>query len=132
MNITLSAAIPLRAAASSVVVSIPYATTGLAQTGGNEASALVSFGQAPGAIMCVDGSYGLWSLPPDQYDLSAPLGPASGTDSVRFFCPDGSDLAPGVVGFGTDVLTWASSDNGQMAAASANIEMHDVTATINP
>ena len=58
MNTTLSAAIPLGAPASSVVVSIPYATTGLAQTGGNTAYALVSFGQAPGAIMCVDRSYG--------------------------------------------------------------------------
>ena len=106
------------------MVSIPYTTTGLSQTGGNDAFALVAFGQAPGAITCVDGSYGLWSLPPGQYDLSAPLGPGSGTDSVRFFCPDGSDLAPGVVGLGADLLTWAHSDNGQTASASANIELH--------
>ncbi len=132
MNITLSAAIPLRTPASSVVVSIPYVTTGLSRTGRNDAHALVSFGQAPGAIMCTDGSYGLWSLPPGQHALSAPLGPASGTGTVPFSCPDGSDLAPGVVGFGADVLTWAFSDNGQMAAASANIDTHDVTATINP
>ena len=132
VDTTLSASIPLSAPASSVVVSIPYTTTGLSQTGGNDAFALVAFGQAPGAITCVDGSYGLWSLPPGQYDLSAPLGPGSGTDSVRFFCPDGSDLAPGVVGLGADLLTWAHSDNGQTASASANIELHGLTATINP
>ena len=117
MDTTLSAAIPLSAPASSVVVSIPYTTTGLSQTGGNDAFALVAFGQAPGAITCVDGSYGLWSLPPGQYDISAPVGPGSGTDSVRFFCPDGSELAPGVVGLGADLLTWAHSDNGQTASA---------------
>ena len=67
---TLNAAIPLSAPATSVVVSIPHTTAGLSQTGGNDAFALVAFGQAPGAITCVDGSYGLWSLPPGQYDLS--------------------------------------------------------------
>ena len=81
--------------------------------------------------MCVDGSYGLWSLPPGQYDLAAPLGPTSGTDSVRFFCPDGSQLAPGVVGLGVNLLADAHSDNGQNAAAGANIQLHGVTATIN-
>jgi hypothetical protein len=93
------------------------------QKDGDDTDALVSFGQAPGAIMGVDGSFGAWSLPPGRDVLSAPLGPVSCTDSGRFFCPDGPDPAPGIVGFGADALTWVSSDNGQTATASADIDI---------
>jgi hypothetical protein len=51
---------------------------------------------------------------------------------VTVFCPDGSQLAPGVVGLGVSLLADAYSDNGNETAASANIQMNGVTATINP
>jgi hypothetical protein len=49
-----------------------------------------------------------------------------------FSCPDGSDLAPGVLGPEVYLLAAADSASGQNASASANIVLHDVTGTINP
>ena len=63
---------------------------------------------------------------------NAPSGPASGTAGVTVFCPDGSQLAPGVVGLGVNLLADAYSDNGNQTAAGANIQMNGVTATLNP
>jgi hypothetical protein len=91
----------------------------------------VSFTAATGLIGCVDGSDGIWSNPPGQYDLASPIGPGAGTASVQVFCPDGSELTPGPVGLGVNLLANAYSDNNQPGAASANIALHGVTATIN-
>ncbi len=137
VDTTLAASITLNSPASSVEVSVPYTnspytTSGDSPSSGDSAFALVSFGQAPGLIMCVDGSYGIWSNPPGQYDLEAPMGAGSGTAGVLFSCPDGSELAPGVVRLGIDLLASADSENGQTASASANIDVQGVTATINP
>ena len=51
---------------------------------------------------------------------------------MTVFCPDGSQLAPGVVGLGVNLLADAYSDNGNQTAAGANIQMNGVTASINP
>jgi hypothetical protein len=128
---TLSSSINLSTAAPSVTFTVPYTTSGLTQSGPENPFALVSFTAATGLIGCVDGSDGIWSNPPGQFDLAAPMGPGSGTASVQVFCPDGSDLAPGAVGVGVNLLANAYSDNGQAGAASANIALHGVTATIN-
>jgi hypothetical protein len=128
---TLSASITLSSPAPSVTFSIPYTTSGLTQSGTEDPFALVSFTGATGLVGCVDGSVGLWSNPPGQYDLASPLGPGAGTASVQVFCPDGSELAPGAVGVGVNLLANAYSDDSQADAASANITLHDVTATIN-
>jgi hypothetical protein len=132
VDTTLSASIALTSPASSVDFSIPYTTSGLSQTTSDSASAAVAFSQTPGLTKCVDGSNGIWSYPPGQYDLSAPTGPGSGTWTVVFSCPDGSDLAPGVLGPEVYLLAAADSASGQNASASANIVLHDVTGTINP
>jgi hypothetical protein len=132
VDTALTTTMTLSAPASSVTYSIPYTTSGLSQTGSDvDAFALVSFSQAKGLIACTDGSYGTWSTPAGQYDLSAPSGPSSGTAAVTLFCPDGAQLAPGVVGLGVNLLADAHSDNGQAAAAGANIQLGDVTATVN-
>jgi hypothetical protein len=129
---TLSSSITLSSPASSVTFSVPYTTSGLTRSGTENPFALVSFTAATGLVGCVDGSDGIWSNPPGQYDLAAPMGPGGGTASVQVFCPDGSELAPGPVGLGVNLLANAYSDNGQPGAASANIALHGVTATINP
>lgn len=41
------------------------------------------------------------------------------------------ELAPGTVGLGVGLLANASSDDGTSDAASANIALHGVTATVN-
>ena len=82
-------------------------------------------------MACTDGSYGIWSNPPGQDDLVSPTGPGSGTADVHLFCPDGSELAPGTVGLGVGLLANASSDDGTSDAASADIALHGVTATVN-
>jgi hypothetical protein len=130
VNTTLSGSITLSSPASSVDFSIPYTTSGVSQSSTGSA-AIVAFSQSPGLIKCVDGSNGIWSPPPGQYDLSAPTGPGSGTWSLVFSCPDGSDLAPGVLGPAVYLLAGASSDNGQTESASANFQMYGVTATID-
>jgi hypothetical protein len=130
VDTALTASLTLSSPTPSVDFSIPYTTSGLTQSGTEHPFALISFSEATG-MRCVDGSYGLWSIPPGQYDLGSPMGPGAGTASVHFFCPDGSELAPGVVGLAVNLLANAYSDNSQPAAASANIAMHDVTATIN-
>ena len=133
VDTTLTASMTLSSPVSSVTYSIPYTTSGLSQTGtDDDAFALVSFSQAIGLINCTDGSYGSWSTPPGQYDLESPSGPASGTANVTLFCPDGSQLAPGAVGLGVNLLANAYSDDSRQIAAGANIQMHGVTATINP
>ena len=71
------------------------------------------------------------SNPPGQFDVASPLGPGEGTAAVEVFCPDGSQLGPGTVGLGVNLLANAYSDNGQSDAASADISLHGVTATIN-
>jgi hypothetical protein len=128
---TLTSSITLSSPAPSVTFSVPYTTSGLTQSGTEHPFALVSFTAATGLIGCVDGSDGIWSNPPGQYDLASPMGPGAGTASVQVFCPDGSELAPGAVGLGVNLLANAYSDNGQPGAASANIALHGVTATIN-
>jgi hypothetical protein len=128
---TLSSSIRLSSPATSVTFTVPYTTSGLTQSGTEDPFALVSFTAATGLIGCMDGSDGLWSNPPGQYDLASPLGPGAGTASVQVFCPDGSELAPGAVELGVNLLANAYSDNGQPGAASANIALHGVTATIN-
>jgi hypothetical protein len=128
---TLSSSITLGSPATSVTFSVPYTTSGLTQSGAENPFALVSFTAATGLVGCVDGSDGIWSNPPGQYDLAAPMGPGGGTASVQVFCPDGSELAPGPVGLGVNLLANAYSDNSQPGAASANIALHGVTATIN-
>jgi hypothetical protein len=128
---TLSSSITLSSPATSVTFSVPYTTSGLTQSGTENPFALVSFTAATGLIGCVDGSDGIWSNPPGQYDLASPMGPGAGTASVQVFCPDGSELAPGPVGLGVNLLANAYSDNNQPGAASANIALHGVTATIN-
>jgi hypothetical protein len=131
VDTTLSAFITLSSPAPSVTFSVPYTTSGLTQSGPEHPFALVSFMAATGLIGCVDGSDGIWSNPPGQYDLGSPLGPGAGTATVQVFCPDGSELAPGSVGLGVNLLANAYSDNSQPGAASANIALHGVTATIN-
>lgn len=127
----LTGSVTLGSAAPSVTFSVPYSTAGLSQSGSPEnASALISF-SAGAASNCVDGSYGLWSVPPGQYDLSAPLGPGSGTASVQLFCPDGSEVAPGVVTLYVTLLVGVYSGDSQNEAAAADITLHGVTATIN-
>jgi hypothetical protein len=128
---TLSSSISLSSPAPSVTFSVPYTTSGLTQSGTEHPFALVSFTAATGLIACVDGSDGIWSNPPGQYDLASPMGPGAGTASVQVFCPDGSELAPGSVGLGVNLLANAYSDNSQPGAASADIVLHGVTATIN-
>jgi hypothetical protein len=128
---TLSASITLTSPTPSVTFTVPYATAGLTESGPENPFALVSFTAATGLIGCVDGSDGLWSNPPGQYDLESPLGPGAGTATVQVFCPDGSDLAPGPVGVGVSLLANAYSDDSQTSAASANIALSGVTATIN-
>jgi hypothetical protein len=133
VDTTLTASMTLSSPATSVTYSVPYTTSGLSQTDSNDdAFALVSFSQAIGLMHCTDGSYGTWSTPPGQYDLESPSGPASGTASVTLFCPDGSQLAPGAVGLGVNLLADAYSDNNSQTAAGANIALNGVTATINP
>jgi hypothetical protein len=133
VDTTLTASMTLSSPATSVSFAVPYTTSGLTQTGtDDDAFALVSFSSAIGLINCADGSYGTWSTPAGQYDLASPSGPASGTAGVTVFCPDGSQLAPGVVGLGVNLLADAYSDNGNQTAAGANIQMNGVTATINP
>jgi hypothetical protein len=131
VSTTLSASLTLTSPAPSVTFSIPYTTSGLSQSGNEDPFALVSFTAATGLVACVDGSYGLWSNPPGQDDLASPLGASAGTATVQVFCPDGSELAPGSVGAGVNLLANVYSDNGQAAEASADIALHDVTATIN-
>jgi hypothetical protein len=128
---TLSSSVTLSSPATSVTFSVPYTTSGLTQSGTENPFALVSFTAATGLIGCVDGSDGIWSNPPGQYDLVSPMGPGAGTATVQVFCPDGSELAPGPVGLGVNLLANAYSDNSQPGAASANIALHGVTATIN-
>ena len=128
---TLSGSITLSSPAPSVTFSVPYTTSGLSQSGPEDPFALASFTAATGLIACTDGSDGLWSNPPGQYDLASPTGPGAGTATVQVFCPDGSQLAPGTVGVGVNLLANAYSDNGQNDVASADISLHDVTATIN-
>jgi hypothetical protein len=130
VDTTLAGSITLSSPASSVDFSIPYTTSGVSQSSADSAS-IVAFSQSPGLIKCVDGSDGIWSPPPGQYDLSAPTGPGSGTWSLVFSCPDGSDLAPGVLGPAVYLLAGAYSDSGQTESASANFQMSSVTATIN-
>jgi hypothetical protein len=129
---TLGASTTLSAPAQSVIFTVPYTTSGLSQSGPENPFALVSFTASTGLIGCVDGSDGIWSNPPGQYDLESPAGPGAGTATVEIFCPDGSDLAPGTVGLGVNLLANAASDDGQADAASANIALNGVTASINP
>jgi hypothetical protein len=131
VSTTLSASITLGSPAPSVTFSVPYTTSGLTQSGPEHPFALVSFSAATGLIGCMDGSNGIWSNPPGQFDLGSPMGPAAGTATVQVFCPDGSELAPGSVGLGVNLLANAYSDDSQPAAASANIALFGVTATIN-
>lgn len=132
VDTTLTASMTLSSPATSVDFTVPYTTSGLSQTGtDDDAFALVSFSAAIGLINSADGSYGTWSTPAGHYDLSSPSGPASGTASVTLFCPDGSQLAPVVVGLGVNLLADAYSDNSSQTAAGANIQMNAVTATIN-
>lgn len=135
LDIALTGSITLSSPASSVDFSIPYTTSPYTTSGylssGDAAFALVSFSGAIGLIGCVDGAYGIWSTPPGQYDLEAPMGAGSGIASVQLSCPDGSDLAPGVVGLQVDLLADAYSEDSVQAAASANIQVQGVTATIN-
>jgi hypothetical protein len=131
VDTTLTASLTLSSPTPSVDFSIPYTTTGLTQAGTEDPFALVSFSAAAGLMPCVDGSDGIWSTPPGQFDLESPMGPGSGTASVHLFCPDGSNLAPGVVGLAVNLLANVYSDNGQTATATGNIALHDVTATVN-
>jgi hypothetical protein len=131
VDTALSASITLSSPAPSVTFSVPYTTSGLTQSGPEHPFALVSFMAATGLIGCVDGSDGIWSNPPGQEDLGSPVGPGAGTATVEVFCPDGSELAPGSVGVGVNLLANAYSDDSQPGAASANIALHSVTATIN-
>jgi hypothetical protein len=132
VDTTLTASMTLSSPATSVDFTVPYTTSGLSQTGtDDDAFALVSFSSAIGLINCTDGSYGTWSMPAGQYDLASPSGPASGRVGVTVFCPDGSQLAPGVVGLGVNLLADAYSENSSQTAAGANIQMSGVTATIN-
>ena len=128
---TLSASLALTSPAESVTFTVPYTTSGLTQSGNEDPFSLVSFTGATGLVDCVDGSEGLWSNPPGQHDLGSPMPPGAGTASVEVFCPDGSELAPGSVGLGVNLLANAYSDNSQGDVASANIALHGVTATIN-
>jgi hypothetical protein len=128
---TLNASTTLSAPAQSVTFTVPYTTSGLSQSGPENPFALVSFTAATGLIGCVDGSDGIWSNPPGNYDLASPAGPGTGTATVQIFCPDGSQLAPGTVGLGVNLLASASSDDSQADAAGANISLSGVTATIN-
>jgi hypothetical protein len=129
---TLSASTTLSSPAQSVTFTVPYATSGLSQSGTADPFALASFTAATGLIGCVDGSDGIWSNPPGQYDLASPTGLGAGTATVQLFCPDGSDLAPGTIGLAVNLLASASSDDGQTDEAGANISLNGVTATINP
>jgi hypothetical protein len=131
VDTTLSASVTLSSPAPSVTFSVPYTTSGLTQSGPEHPFALVSFDAATGLIGCVDGSDGIWSNPPGQDDLGSPMGPGAGTATVVVFCPDGSELAPGSVGVGVNLLANAYSDDSQPGAASADIALHGVTATIN-
>ena len=50
---------------------------------------------------------------------------------MTVFCPDGSQLAPGVVGLEVNLLADACSENSSQTAAGANSQMSGVTATVN-
>lgn len=140
--VTLTGTIPLSSPASSVDVSIPYTTTGVTQTPGGDASALVfidpsSIELSEPSLMCADGSFGAMKPYFESgsllvFPIGATTPPGSGVvTGVQFYCPDGSALVSGV-GFTVTVADLVSSANGQTETASANFEMHDVTATINP
>jgi hypothetical protein len=132
VDTTLTGSVSLSAAASSVTFSVPFTTTGLSQSGNPEdAFALISFEADTGPTNCVDGSYPIWSVPPGQYDLEAPMAPGSGTESVQLFCSDGSDLAPGAMNLSVTLLVNAYSNDSEAEAASANISLQGVTATVN-
>jgi hypothetical protein len=139
-DVVLTAAIPLSSPASSVEVTIPYTTSGV--TGGpnnvnDTAGGLLIVGPLPvaSAIMCADGSQGTISPINESGDvvlfpIGTPVGPGSGTfdNIIRFYCPDGSDLVSGV-GFAVTVADDVISQSGQAESATANFEMHGVTAT---
>ncbi|HWE71116.1 MAG TPA: hypothetical protein VG205_12160 [Acidimicrobiales bacterium] len=135
VNTKLTGSLTLSSPASSVNFTIPYTTAPFTTSGttpsGDTANAAVIFDGTTGLNTCVDGSTGIWSTPPGQYDLEAPMGAGSGTASVRLFCPDGSDLGPGAVGLDVSLLANAYSGDSVEATASANIQMQGVTATIN-
>lgn len=128
---TLAASITLNAPASSVEFSIPYTSTGVSESGNTDpvdagSSAFVLL-TAIGLLPCTDGSR---ADPPAEGDLDAPSGSVSGTWDISISCPDGSDLAPQTI----EVEAYASASTyskGQAESAAANIQLHDVTATID-
>jgi hypothetical protein len=149
-DVGLTAAIPLSSPASSIEVSIPYTTSGITWTTPNDqgcgpfapgscaAGAVVFVDPIAAPITCVDGSQGTASPfnqsgSIDVSSFSAPTAPGSGVvTNIRFYCPDGSDLVPGPgLGFTVSVADSVYSDSGQPETASANIQLHGVTATID-
>jgi hypothetical protein len=134
--VSLTAAIPLSSPASSVDVSIPYTTSGVTQTPGGEASAVVLVAPAASPIMCADGSFGAMqpyeeSGPLLVFPIGATTPAGSGTvNGIQFFCPDGSALVSGVR-FTVVVADSVFSSGGQTESTSANLQMHGVTATID-
>jgi hypothetical protein len=149
-DVGLTASIPLSSPASSIEVSIPYTTTGITWTtpddqgcglfapGACAAGAVAFIDPIEAPITCADGSQGTESPfnqsgSIDISSFSAPTPPGAGiVDTIRFYCPDGSDLVPGPgLGFTVSVADSVYSDSGQPESASANIQLDGVTATID-
>ena len=123
---SLTGSIAMSSPASSVDFSIPWSTSGISQSSFPGAFVDVWF-SVTGIPGCVDGSSATWSDQPVDFGQ---MGPGSGTGSVQFTCPDGSDIVPGSLGFAVNLTANAGSDNGVAESASANFQMTGVTATI--
>jgi hypothetical protein len=137
-DVHLSASISLSAPASSVEVTIPYTTSGVTGASPNAqdtAEGLVFVGPSASPIVCADGTQGTAS-PFNQsgavvlFPIGTGASPGSGTftNIIRFYCPDGSDLVSGL-GFIVTVADQVLSQSGLNETASANLQMHGVTAT---
>jgi hypothetical protein len=141
-RVDLTTSVPLSSPASSVVISIPYATAGVRastppsnQVCGarnnlpcDDPQANVQFGAPfPEKPQCADNS-NAFELP-TPVGLDSPTAPGSGTVTVRIYCPDGADLV--TANLEVTVFAGTSSDTGQTETAFSDFEMHSVTATVN-
>jgi hypothetical protein len=123
---SLSTSVSIGSNVSSLEFSIPWTTTGISES--SHSGSLVDVWFSVTAVPnCVDGSAMSWSSVPVEF---GPMGPGAGTGSVVFSCRDGSDLAPGSLGFLANLYA-STFSNGTPESAFANFQMHGVTATLN-
>jgi hypothetical protein len=131
----LDSPITLNSPVSSVDFTVPYTTTGITATPsqpGSFAGAFLGWVALPGTIVCTSGKTRAILSSPSGLNLDAPTPASSGTWTGSLACPDGSDIPAGVIQLRVGALVDADSTTSQTAAATANISMHDVTATVNP